>query len=436
MTSHPSSSRPPSWSPARVWPISSRPTAPNSATPSPTRSPCTPTTATSTVPYRASRTARCPTTTGAASSGRAIRPPARSTPRRSTSVSSTRPRSAPHWRTPRRSRRCPTARSRTCRSRSTAFRRTRAAWWWPSTSATNSASPAISSSAPPARYFAYGRSRVRHVMTRNDHLRARDTDRVEVCALIDAALRDGQLTEDEHAGRTRSAMRATTFGELNDLIRDLQIPDDLAGSAVLHRDRPQRRWWIPVAVLAIAAVIGATAGTLRPEGSSDPLAVVGVEQAEQAEAEPAPLPSLVTGSGFALFVDSYRREFGDAIADTVTVMPEYAVVQRLKAGRPVLYRFDAEGFQASGSSTVSWANGRPVDLGAIDLTALAGILRGAPESVRLPGGVVKHLGIEYELSAPADAGPVIRIFVGDGDDRTGHMVVDLAAKPVEIFPAD
>ncbi|MBF6437686.1 DUF1707 SHOCT-like domain-containing protein [Nocardia cyriacigeorgica] len=271
-------------------------------------------------------------------------------------------------------------------------------------------------------------------MTRNDRLRARDADRVEACALIDAALQDGQLTADEHAARTRAAMRATSFGELNGLVRDLQVPGGLAGSAVLQHDRPKRRWWIPVAVLAVAAVIGATAGILRPEEGGGPLAVVDAEQVE--EGEPAALPSLVTGSGFALFVDSYRREFGDAIVDTVTVMPEFVVVQRLEAGRPVMYRFDAEGFQTSGSSTVSWANGRPIDLGAIDLTALAGILRGAPESVRLPGGAVQHLGIGYELSAPADAGPVIDIFVEDDDDRTGHMTVDLAGKPLEIFPAD
>lgn len=269
-------------------------------------------------------------------------------------------------------------------------------------------------------------------MTRNDQLRARDTDRVEACALLDAALRDGQLTEDEHAARTRSAMRAKSFGELNILIRDLQIPDDLAKAAVLHRERPKRRWWIPVAVLAVAAVIGATAGALRSEESGGPLAVIGVEAEE---AEPAALPSLVSGSGFALFVDSYRQHFGDAIADTVTVMPEFVVVQRLEAGQPVLYRFDAEGFERTGSSTVSWSNGRPVDLGAIDLTVFAGLLRGAPESVRLPGGVVEHLGIGYELIASADAGPVIDIFVEDGG-RTAHMTVDLVGKPLEIFPAD
>ncbi|MFE3441552.1 DUF1707 domain-containing protein [Nocardia sp. NPDC059180] len=266
-------------------------------------------------------------------------------------------------------------------------------------------------------------------MTRNEQLRARDSDRVEVCALIDAALQDGQLTEDEHAARTRSAMRAKSFGDLHALIRDLQIPNALADSAVLHRDRPKRRWWIPVAVLAVAAVIGATAGVLRPDGSSDPVIAIGAEQAD-----PAPLPGLVTGSGFALFIDSYRREFGDPIADTVTIMPEFAVVQRLEAGQPALYRFDAEGFAASGSSTVSWANGRPIDLGAVDLTAVAGVLRGAPESVRLPGGVVEHISIGYELIAPADAGPVIEVFV-DRDGKTGHLMVDLAGKPLEIHPA-
>ena len=86
-------------------------------------------------------------------------------------------------------------------------------------------------------------------MARNEQVRARDRDRVEVCAVLDAALSDGQLSTDEHTSRTRSAMRAKFTTDLDALVRDLQVPDELAGSAIIRGNRAPRRWLLPVAVL-------------------------------------------------------------------------------------------------------------------------------------------------------------------------------------------
>lgn len=53
----------------------------------------------------------------------------------------------------------------------------------------------------------------------------------------------------------------------------------------------------------------------------------------------------------------------------------------------------------------------------------------------MPGGAVDHIGIGYELAAPAVEGPVVEIFVRDPGGAAGHMVVSPAGKPLEIFPA-
>ncbi|MHC3370632.1 DUF1707 SHOCT-like domain-containing protein [Rhodococcus aetherivorans] len=56
--------------------------------------------------------------------------------------------------------------------------------------------------------------------------RARDIDRALVCGRLDTAYTDGQLDFGEHRDRTARAMSAKTLGELADLVRDLQPPED------------------------------------------------------------------------------------------------------------------------------------------------------------------------------------------------------------------
>ncbi|MGI5222344.1 serine/threonine-protein kinase [Nocardia sp. CA-290969] len=204
-----------------------------------------------------------------------------------------------------------------------------------------------------------------------------------------------------------------------------------AGAAVRRGHRGARRWWIPVAVLTIAATLGAGAGLVARE---DPAA--GVTAVAEAEPEPAPLPNLLTTAGLASFIDSYRREFGDTVIDTATIYPDFLLVQRLDQGSPRNFRFDGDGFDELGGPVPSWAKGRPIDLADIDLKTLAAVLAGAPASVRLEQGAVEHLGIGFELIAPADAGPVIDIYVEDPAGGTGHLSVSFAGEPLQVFPAN
>ncbi|WP_040793125.1 DUF1707 SHOCT-like domain-containing protein [Nocardia paucivorans] len=262
-------------------------------------------------------------------------------------------------------------------------------------------------------------------------LRARDSDRVEICGLLDGALADGQLTPDEHAERTTTAMRAPTLAALRELVADLQV----AAEPVFASARPERsgrRWWAALAVITAAAVLGATVGALHT-----PTAEL-ARAAPVAERSPSPKgPSPVTGPGLTALVDAYRQAFGDTVVDTISAHPDFALVQRidLVTEQPILYRYADEKFERVSGSVVSWAAGRPIDLGTIDVSVLARLLAGAPESTRVPDGTVDHIGIGYELAVPLEEGPVVEIFVKNSAGSTGHMVVSPAGKPLAIFPA-
>lgn len=267
-------------------------------------------------------------------------------------------------------------------------------------------------------------------MAKKEEVRARDRDRVEICAILDAALADGQLSADEHATRTRSAMRAKFTAGLDGLVHDLQVPGELAGAAILSGDGPARRRWMPIAVLAVAAVLGAGAGFVARDEPVSSVAAVA-----EAEPESAPLPNLLTADGLRFFIDAYRREFGDTVIDTATVYPDFLLVQRLEGGSFRNFRFAEGGFDEVGIAVPSNAAGRPIELADIDLTTLAAVLAGAPASVRLERGSVEHLGIGFEPIAPADAGPVIQIFVDGSAGESGHLSVSFAGAPLEVFPA-
>src|SRR6476620_4567956 len=89
-------------------------------------------------------------------------------------------------------------------------------------------------------------------------MRARDTDRVDVCGLLDSAHDDGQLSDVEHRDRTTAAMAARTLAELDALVSHLQIPDKLKGSLPLPPTGPglglHLRPRLAIAIGAVAAL--------------------------------------------------------------------------------------------------------------------------------------------------------------------------------------
>ena len=52
--------------------------------------------------------------------------------------------------------------------------------------------------------------------------RAKDSDRNDICKVLDTAMAEGQLSMAEHRDRVSAATNATTLGALRELVSDLQ----------------------------------------------------------------------------------------------------------------------------------------------------------------------------------------------------------------------
>lgn len=101
-------------------------------------------------------------------------------------------------------------------------------------------------------------------------LRAADSDRERVIAVLGSAAADGRLTPDEHADRVERAYRARTLGELAGLTLDLVGPADqpirLDGrrpvAGIFGRDRRGGRWVVPES-LPVLVIFGEVELDLR-----------------------------------------------------------------------------------------------------------------------------------------------------------------------------
>ncbi|MFD0360547.1 DUF1707 domain-containing protein [Nocardia sp. GCM10030253] len=261
--------------------------------------------------------------------------------------------------------------------------------------------------------------------TRYSGIRARDTDRADVCGLLDTALSDGQLSVDEHAVRAAKAMRAKSFGELDDIVADLQIPDNLVDAPVIRVDRRRpRRWLAPVAVVIVAAVIGAAVGGIT-RCATDSSGLFGSNEH---------VPVLTTGAGLAYFIDEYRAEFGDTKADEVTAYPGYVLFKRQAADNPTVtasYYYNGS-FREPTTSNGRKPDVRTVDLATMDLRAIAGLLAGAPQTVKLPDGVVSHVSLELASSSSIDLGPVVEIHLANQASSSGYLTATFAGEPLRV----
>lgn len=250
---------------------------------------------------------------------------------------------------------------------------------------------------------------------RSQGLRARDTDRVDACTLLDAAHAAGELTAAEHAQRTEKAMAAKTFGELDAVLDDLQIPANLVNSPVVRANRrgPSTRLRVAAVIVLAAAVLGAFAGCVSRTAAPKPA-----------------LPDPTTGPGLASFVEAYKDHFGDTKADQVLLYPTYVVVQRRKdstSSRDDSIRYDGS-FHTGGDAARS--PGVDIfDMSALDVRKLAELLAGAPQTLGLPNGRISHV----EIAHGADSGPVVSIYVAD-ENRSGYLTVTAKGEPTGIYP--
>ncbi|WKW98628.1 DUF1707 domain-containing protein [Rhodococcus aetherivorans] len=250
--------------------------------------------------------------------------------------------------------------------------------------------------------------------------RARDIDRALVCGRLDTAYADGQLDFGEHRDRTARAMSAKTLGELADLVRDLQPPEDSGDLAAPPSGRrPGLRRAAAVTVAVAAAAAGAAVMLSDGDGPApgpaavreQPAAPVAVPDDGVDPIVGTPVRPLEPG-GFEAVLAAVRDRFGNTVVYRLVLRPERAHIERAlpdEPGRIATYTYAGGALRAQPVTVQRFPGYQDFDLGAVDAGAVTARIAEAPALVGLPGGTVSHVSFAH------DGTPAVTIYVESGD---------------------
>jgi hypothetical protein len=262
--------------------------------------------------------------------------------------------------------------------------------------------------------------------------RAKDSDRNNTCQVLDSALSDGQLSMDEHRTRVAAATSAATLGDLQALVDDLQT-----GNAPVQMPnlKPARTagagagggWGMRAAVAGVLVVLGIAIGWGLYGNTSSPLSFTSDPGAKPDGVAPVvltPPTQLQSLGGITGLFEQMKKRFGDTMGYKLLIYPEYGSLDRADPNdnrRKISY--DYRGGWGDGDDPAAVGDDdRLVDLGAMDVKAIVGLLRGAPDSLQIKKSDVKTTYLIVEPSKDPSAGDLsISIYVSS-DFGSGYIV--------------
>ena len=166
--------------------------------------------------------------------------------------------------------------------------------------------------------------------------RAKDSDRNDICQILDTALSEGQLSMTEHEQRVKAATTATTLGDLRALVSDLQTGNAPVQLPSLTKPRLNVAstgggWGIRAAVGAVLVLLGIGIGwglygnTPSPlEFTSDP----GAKADGVAPVVLTPPRQLQSLGGLNGLFEQMKKKFGDTMGYQLVIYPDYASLDR------------------------------------------------------------------------------------------------------------
>jgi hypothetical protein len=261
--------------------------------------------------------------------------------------------------------------------------------------------------------------------------RAKDSDRNDICQILDTALSEGQLSMTEHEQRVKAATTATTLGDLRALVSDLQTGNSPVQLPTLTKPRlhvPSTGggWGIRAAVAAVLVLLGIGIGWGLYGNTSSPLNFTSDPGAKADGVAPVvltPPRQLQSLGGLNGLFEQMKKKFGDTMGYRLVIYPDYASLDRPDPAderRTLSYSYrggwDDPSTGSKGSEAV------PVDLAKFDTKAVVGILRGAPETLNMKPGDVKstYLNIEPSDDPTAPGTVSISIYVSS-DFGSGYI---------------
>lgn len=242
-------------------------------------------------------------------------------------------------------------------------------------------------------------------------MRAKDSDRTETCQLLDAALGDGQLSMEEHRERVSAATKATTLGELQALVTDLQNAKPALAEPPASKPSRLRTdgWGIRAAMAAVLVLLGIGIGWGLYGNTSSPLSFTSDPGAEPDGVAPVvltPPRQLQSLGGLTGLVTQMRQKFGDSMGYGLTVFPDYAVLERADPTEDRrLLRYTYRGGWDDPNTSPASSDDRLVDLGKFDPNTVIGVLRGAPDTLGIKPSDVTNTYLNFEPSDDVTAPP-------------------------------
>jgi hypothetical protein len=259
--------------------------------------------------------------------------------------------------------------------------------------------------------------------------RAKDIDRQEACKLLDNALNDGELSNEEHRERVGTATNAVTLGDLQALLADLQT-DSTAVPLPTAKSLPKfgsRR--LLTAALGVSVLLGVGIGWGLYGNTSSPLDFTTDPGAKPDGVAPlvlTPPTQLHSLGGLTGLIEQTRKRFGNTVGYRLVIYPTYAVLDRPDPtdDRRVLAYDYRGGWSDPTSSAKSAADGAvPVDLGKFDPTTTVGILRGAPETLHMKQSDVKTMYLIIEPATDPTTPGALSLSVYVSSDYGGGSIV-------------
>lgn len=261
--------------------------------------------------------------------------------------------------------------------------------------------------------------------------RAKDSDRQD--RILDDALRDGELSMEEHRERVSAATKAVTLGDLQRLVADLQVESAPAQMPALKSRAKRTELGLLAAAFVASVLLGVGIGwgvygnTRSPlDFTSDP----GAKPDGIAPVVLTPPRQLHSLGGLTGLLEQTRKRFGDTMGYRLVIYPEYASLDRVDPAddRRVLAYTYRGGWGDATSSAKSIADVSVVDLSKFDAKTAVGIMRGAPETLGLKQSDVKSMylivepvkdpttpaALSLSLYVSSDYGGGYLVFAGDG----------------------
>lgn len=276
--------------------------------------------------------------------------------------------------------------------------------------------------------------------------RAKDSDRNDICQVLDTALSEGQLSMAEHGERVKAATHAATLGELQALVSDLQTANapvqlpDLRAPKV--RRVPLRTGWgIKVAMAVVLVLLGMGIGWGLYGNTNSPLDFQSDPGAKSDGIGPVvltPPHQLQSRGGFNGLFEQMRQRFGNTMGYELDIRTDWASLDRPDPSdnrRKQDYDYRGGWSDPWGSGSTLSDDDRLVDLAKFDYEKTLGVLRGAPETLGMKRADITDTWVRIGPSGDPATPDIVSIeIVANSDFGTGRIELYPDGSTKAIWP--